>query len=261
MPSLRFTYRADIDGRCAGYAVTQRVEAEPGTRRQEALKLTLSRVGAFTAAAALAVTTIGTPSPSTAGQQAGQLSINASASELAWSASVALTGDFESGGQAVEDVEVELWRKPYAGDWSLVGIDETNAFGSVGIQHTPRKNTRYQWRFLGNEEMAPTQSAEVTVKVHAKLTLRIKDSSIQPGRQFVVTGKTVPKKPGLTVSLWRARISGAEERWFTTKVRSDGTYRFARKVGQVGQWRLYTRIPGGQGNLNAISNSEWLRVG
>lgn len=196
-----------------------------------------------------------------AGPAPGDLSITASTTKVEFRENVTLIADFESGGVAVDDVSLELWRRDYGGTWVLAGTDETNAFGTASLQHTPRKKTSYQWRFNGNEDVGYTESAIVTVRVHAKLTLKIKDPSLRPGQRLVVTGRTVPAKPGVTIRLYRARISGVTDLWFSGTVRSDGTYKLTRTVRQIGTWRLYTRIPAALGNLGTESNSEWLDVG
>lgn len=155
----------------------------------------------------------------------------------------------------VPSTPVDLEVKAFGSDtWTLV--DTVQAPEDLGWALTkkvaPLKQARYRWHFLGTEVEAETFSPEVVVKVKTAITASLADSTLNRGQNLVASGKTTPKKPGATVTLWRRTPNGPVE-LATTTVKGDGTYRVVHEVNRAGTWKVFTTIPAGSGNLAGTS--------
>lgn len=195
-----------------------------------------------------------TPAPST-------LTCTVSNDEIRAGASLTVATQLKVNTVAIEGAHVELWVQEYpATGFSFAMEAVTNASGSASFLVAPTKRTVYKWKFNGDPATAASTAQCTPVKVHTKVTMRLRDEFISPGQTMVAKGTTTPAKPGATVTIFRTTISNRTSKWFSGTVHSDGTYRLARTVKTNLKYTLYVVVAASSGNLAGKSPSRDLYV-
>lgn len=157
---------------------------------------------------------------------------------------------------------VDLEVKPFgSGEFTKLVTVNAPEEASYQLAKTvrPLRQATYRWHYLGTEIDDASYSSEIVVNVKTGLTAKVADATIKRGNNIVVSGKTKPGKPGMTVSLWRKTSTGASL-LATTKVKSDGSYKISHQAGRTGTWKVYTTIPAGSGNLAGKSTVRSVSV-
>ena len=155
----------------------------------------------------------------------------------------------------VEGTVLELYSKAWGDDtFSLAGpVSVTDGDGRVFAQMTPRRQTQYQWRVseIRDQDLAKNfvLRTPVAVDVRRLITADVADTTIKTADPMVVTGKTTPNAEGASVALWR---EGGSNPLMLGAVRSDGTYRLAKKL-PAGTWKVYTTVAANAGMLKGTS--------
>lgn len=198
--------------------------------------------------------------PATA-QAPTELDSAASDTEITAGQSVKLTATLTSNTVAVSDRTVSLERKPYGEDTFQWVADVETQSGKASLDVFPDSRTVYRWTFAGDDTYGPVTSNWTTVRVHVKVTLKLQDEVIGSGQQMVARGMTTPNKAGSAIYLYRKTISGTPQKWLTRTVRSDGSYRFAKRVGTTNRYELFAVVPSGTGTLRGQSPSVTLFIG
>ncbi len=130
---------------------------------------------------------------------------------------------------------------------------------SLQKQVKPMKQAVYRWHYLGAIANDPAYSDEIVINVKTGLTAVLGDGTIKRGNNIVISGKTKPAKPGMTVSLWRKTSTGGSL-LATTTVKADGSYKIAHAANRTGTWKVYTTIPASPGNLAGTSVVKTVKV-
>lgn len=176
-----------------------------------------------------------------------RLTIGASRSSLTAGQAVTLTTHETVGGAAATSGNVDLYAKASgASSYTKVGSATVNGNGNASLTVRPKKTTVYQWRAGG--ATSPTR----TVGVRTALTITIADTTLHKGQQLVVTGRTVPAKPGFTVTLHRRTASGTSVLG-TGVVTTTGSFKITKTLKSAGTYKVYATIPAGGGNLAGTS--------
>lgn len=169
--------------------------------------------------------------------------ISASRSTITAGGSTTLGTRLMQDGSAVPGADVDLFAKPAGSDsFSKVDTVTTGDDGRASLKVKPMKNTAYQWRYS-----VSAQSATKTVKVRAKVTLALADSSLRTGQKLVATGKVTPAKGGFKATLWRLTGSG-KDKLATTLIAADGDYKLTKSVTKAGTWKVFVTVPAADGN-------------
>jgi hypothetical protein len=194
-------------------------------------------------------------------QSASTLTNQASRTEITYGVLVTLSTDLTANSAPLANATVTLKARQYpATTFSDVTSLQTNAQGEASFAVKPAKRTDYKWVFGGNEVATGSESAWQTVKVHTKVNMHLRDSTISAGQRAVLVGSTMPPKPGATATVYRTTIGGATSKWFTGTVASDGTFRLSKRVPGTLKYRVYVAVARHSGNLRGVSATRDLWV-
>lgn len=173
-----------------------------------------------------------------------------------------------SNGVPVVGQPVRLLLRRYGGDTFHVHSEVvTNATGSVKVTLTRLKNTRFQWVFPGNGELAASASDRWTERFSPHVGITVSDQTPEVGQRVVITCHTYPAKRGHRVSLWRGVTSrggyGINDatRLATSRVRRDGTFTLRHTFTSAGSRRVFVKVAGGHGNAPGWSDYRIITVG
>jgi hypothetical protein len=158
--------------------------------------------------------------------------ISASKSKVVYGGTVTLKSTLTGDASPVSNASMQLWAKQAS--WSSyrhVADATTNDNGVASKTVTPKMNTTYQWRFVGDLERQPANSGTRAVGVARKLTIKAADTTLRKTQELKVSGTEKPAKAGSIVSVWR---DGAR----TVKIGSA-------TVHKDGTWSLSADIPKG----------------
>jgi hypothetical protein len=186
-----------------------------------------------------------------------------SRTELPYGSTVNVAGVLrDDTGALVEGTVLALYRKVW-GDESFSVTNElavTDMEGRVSAVQTPRRRTQYQWRVteIRNQDLVQNfvPRTPVTVDVRRLITASVADTTLTPSQAVVVTGTTTPNAEGASVAL---RREGSTAPLLFGEVRSDGTYRLARKL-PAGTWKIYTTVAANAGMLKGTSTKTTVTV-
>lgn len=176
--------------------------------------------------------------------------------------SVYVSVTLRSGSTPVFDQTVELWAKPYgSSSFQKLGTSTTNNSGVARLTHSPARYTKYLWKYFGSPVYAESPApAELIVRVHARVSLTLNDTTLRYGQTLVARGFVRPSKPGVTATLWRVAPTGWT-RLATGTIRSDGSYRVT-KIFRAGASRtMVVTVPASTGNLKGVSPARTVQVG
>ena len=177
--------------------------------------------------------------------------ISGSAPRIIAGRSVGLTGTLtDTEGTIYSNHQLILEAKGYGSSvFTPVGeATTTDSGGPATTSVSPMQRTVYRWRFEESEAAHGDVSPTFTVEVLTKVTAQLRDSTKRIGQDLVVDGRTTPKKPGVTATLWR-RTANGPVRLDTTTIRADGTYTARKTLGKAGKWNVYVTVPALSGNL------------
>ncbi|WP_151081554.1 hypothetical protein [Nocardioides cynanchi] len=145
-----------------------------------------------------------------------------------------------------------VWRK-VAGVPATIPAPDAFALLTRPDRATPLRQTTYRWRYVTNATTDGSVSPALRVRVHT--TLRVQaPTHVALGSQVVVTGSTLPRKPGQWVTLWHG-----DHRLGAARVSRTGTFTITAKATFRGRLQLVARIAKSPGNLRG-STSFVVRV-
>jgi hypothetical protein len=166
-------------------------------------------------------------------------------------------------GGAFTSAPLTLQAKAYgATSWTSVGqATETYDVSTqtpvpAVLKKKPLTQTQYRWVYAGSPAAEGSVSTSFTVKVHTALTAKPKATTVSKGGRIVVTGRTTPAKPGMTVRLMKGSTKVG-----SGIVKTDGTYKIVTKAKTTGTWKLHVVIGAGSGNLAGTSRTFKVVVG
>ncbi|HET6818302.1 MAG TPA: hypothetical protein VFH66_13835 [Mycobacteriales bacterium] len=171
------------------------------------------------------------------------LTISASKNVVVYGSTVTLrTKLTRSTGAALGGKHVLLMaRKSGASTFTKVADVVTSSTGVATSKQTPKRNTTYKWVFNGTHTLAPSTSANKTVKVARRLMLAIADRTLSATQKLRASGRETPAKVGSLVNLYRHNASGTRKIGSAT-VRSDGTWSLSRDFPR-GTYSVYATSP------------------
>jgi hypothetical protein len=175
-----------------------------------------------------------------------------------------------SGVDPVVGRTVQLWvRAAGQREFTAAASAVTGARGDVEASIVLTRNSVTRWVFAGDAQYGASQTSDLGQRVETRVGAKASARSLSVGQRLVVRGRTFPRKPGHTVSLW----SGARPQrafgppsppatWLAkATVRADGSYRLVKRFGTPGKRRLFVRVSRGDGNLAGFSRYRWVQVG
>lgn len=143
------------------------------------------------------------------------------------------SGTYKTGlAQDVSTVAGALWKSIDGGKTWVKVVDPAAASGT-----TPRiwRNTYFQWRYAGDDLVAPSTSATRLVQAVPSLSFTVK----RWGIYRIVTGKT--GRVGGSVSMWK-KVGTRWYRIHTTSVKAHGLFNFGRQRLGKGLYKVTTSI-------------------
>jgi hypothetical protein len=170
--------------------------------------------------------------------------------------SATILGTVTDHGTLAPGVAVDLLARPWnSATWSRAGSAVSNRLGQLVLTVAPRRATDYRW-----SPPAPIPDSQKTrVNVRTALPLAVADATLRAGQTLVVTGRTVPARPGATVTLRRRTSSGAVA-LATGVVSATGTFRITKVLRTTGTWKVLVTIPAGDGTLAGTSVARTVTV-
>lgn len=168
-----------------------------------------------------------------------------------------------AGQTPVVGAAVTLAVRPYGASAFTKAADATTGpDGSVTAKVRLLRSSTLRWVYSGNAEYTDTSTAFVRT-VGSRVHAGVRDASLARSQRVVVVGRTVPAKPGYSVSLWRGNVpcfcaGGASVRIAVGRIRPDGTFRLTAKFANPGSKQLYVQVNAGGGTTTGYS--KYLRV-
>jgi hypothetical protein len=140
------------------------------------------------------------------GQTGTGLSIAARPNPLVWGGATTIAGQL-TGARQTAGVDVTLRQNPfpYTGGFKALATVKTNAQGRYAFTRKPKANTRYEVQAKARPNVT---SAALQVRVRAKVTLRLSDSTPARGQRVRFSGSVYPAHDGRLVSLQRRTSTG-----------------------------------------------------
>ena len=140
------------------------------------------------------------------GQTGTGLSIAARPNPLVWGGATTITGQL-TGARQTAGVDVTLRQNPYpyTGGFKALATVKTDAQGRYAFTRKPKANTRYEVQARARPNVT---SATLQVRVRAKVTLRLSDSTPARGQRVRFSGSVYPAHDGRLVSLQRRTSTG-----------------------------------------------------
>jgi len=127
----------------------------------------------------------------------------------------------------------------------------TGAKGTVVKTYKPSHTTTWQLSFVGGGQFqAASADAQATVGVRARLTLKL--SGPTAARKVFVSGRLLPGRAGVPLTLQRSTRTG----WasiVTRRTSDQSTYSFTFRPSRAGAYRLRVRFAGDALNLPATA--------
>jgi hypothetical protein len=178
------------------------------------------------------------------GQTGRGLSIAARPNPLVWGGATTISGQL-TGARQIAGVDVTLRQNPYpyTGGFKALAKATTDAQGRYAFTRKPKYNTRYDVQ--ARPRPGPNVTSQVLqVRVRAKVTLRLSDSTPARGQRVRFSGSVYPAHDGRLVSLQRRSSTGRYVTVARTRARhvlSGGRSSFARTLRIVagGVYRAY----------------------
>ncbi len=142
------------------------------------------------------------------GQTGTGLSIAARPNPLVWGGATTISGQL-TGARQTAGVSVTLRQNPfpYTGGFKALATATTDAQGRYTFTRKPKLNTRYEVQARPRPGPNVTSSA-LQVRVRAKVTLRLSDSTPARGQRVRFSGSVYPAHDGRLVSLQRRTSTG-----------------------------------------------------
>jgi hypothetical protein len=178
------------------------------------------------------------------GQTGTGLSIAARPNPLVWGGATTISGQL-TGARQTAGVDVVLRQNPYpyTGGFKTLATATTDAQGRYAFTRKPKLNTRYEVQ--AKPRPGPNVTSQtLQVRVRAKVTLRLSDSTPARGQRVRFSGSVYPAQDGRLVSLQRRTSTGRYVTVARTRARhvlSGGRSSFARSLTIVagGVYRAY----------------------
>ena len=140
------------------------------------------------------------------GQTGRGLSIADRPNPLVWGGATTISGQL-TGARQIAGVDVSLRQNPYpyTGGFKAIATVKTDAQGRYAFTRKPRLNTRYEVQARARPNVT---SSALQVRVRAKVTLRLSDSTPARGQRVRFAGSVYPAHDGRIVSLQRRTSTG-----------------------------------------------------
>ena len=142
------------------------------------------------------------------GQTGTGLSIGARPNPLVWGGATTIAGQL-TGARQTAGVDVTLRQNPYpyTGGFKALAKVTTDAQGRYAFTRKPKLNTRYEVQ--ARPRPGPNVTSQtLQVRVRAKVTLRLSDSTPARGQRVRFSGSVYPAHDGRLVSLQRRTSTG-----------------------------------------------------
>jgi hypothetical protein len=142
------------------------------------------------------------------GQTSTGLSIASTPNPLVWGGATTIAGQL-TGARQTAGVDVTLRQNPYpyTGGFRALGTVKTDAQGRYAFTRKPQYNTRYEVQ--AKPRPGPNVTSPVLqVRVRAKVTLRLSDSTPARGQRVRFSGSVYPAHDGRLVFLQRRTTTG-----------------------------------------------------
>jgi hypothetical protein len=171
------------------------------------------------------------------GQTGTGLSIAARPNPLVWGGATTITGQL-TGARQTAGIDVTLRQNPYpyTGGFKALTTVTTDAQGRYTFTRKPKLNTRYEVQAKARPNVT---SQALQVRVRAKVTLRLSDSTPARGQRVRFSGSVYPAQDGRLVSLQRRTSTGR----FVTVARTPA--RHVLRGGRSSFARTLTIVAGG----------------
>jgi hypothetical protein len=159
-----------------------------------------------------------------------------------------------SDGAALSGVTVRIYAKVApATTYSLVRTLTTTSTGAYSSTFNPKKNVKFQARFLGTTGFAASSSPIRTTSV----AYRVTTAWSQSGRTVTVTGGVAPSAAGRTIYLWYRRSDGSIVSLASATISGSSTYKLTRTFGP-GTYTLFVHI--GSSTTNVATSTPFHSV-
>jgi hypothetical protein len=113
--------------------------------------------------------------------------------------------------------------------------------------------------FAASDCCEGSTSEPLTVDVRTAVTSVLADRTVRKGGHLVLSGRTVPAKPGTSVTLWR-RTAGPSRQLATGVIKGDGSYRLTARATKKGSWKVFATVAAASGNLAGTSPVRTAKV-
>jgi hypothetical protein len=140
------------------------------------------------------------------GQTGTGLSIAARPNPLVWGGATTISGQL-TGTRQIAGIDVTLRQNPYpyTGGFKALAKVTTDAQGRYTFTRRPKLNTRYDVQARARPNVTSTA---LQVRVRAKVTLRLSDSTPARGQRVRFSGSVYPAHDGRLVSIQRRTSTG-----------------------------------------------------
>lgn len=143
--------------------------------------------------------------------------------------------------------------------WHHVANVTTNSNGVGSYTWRPQQNTEIQLAWTPDPGWQPAASYVRTAWVTPVATAGMTSSVMLPNRPVALQGRVVPNHPNALV-LEEVYLAGAWHVWASTRVQSDGTYRFLMHPTHAASYTFRVVIPATPSFLATASAPTTLRV-
>ena len=151
--------------------------------------------------------------------------------------------------------KVTLQHKRIGGDWRTASTKEVGSDGSITFKRQDlKKTTVYRLRYEDPATEAVTKSDKATVKVAAKITLKVNPDDIFQGRAVRLSGHLFPAVPGRSVLL-QQKVQG-EWRSIKRVAVNDGYFAGRFEANNKGHRRVRVTFGGDSISSRARTSQE-----